>query len=35
MNFLNYAPNPYAVGLNTKQSHSIVVRAPKNVDFFT
>ena len=35
INFLNYAPNPYAVGLNTKQLHSIVIRTSKNACTFT
>lgn len=29
INFLNYTPNPYAVGLNTDQLRSIVVRSSK------
>lgn len=35
VNFLNYAPNPYAVGLNTKQLQSIVIRSSKNACAFT
>lgn len=35
INFLNYTPNPYAVGLNTKQPQSIVIRSSKNVSAFT
>ncbi len=35
MNFLNYSPNLYAVGLNTKQPESIVVRSSKTVNHFT
>lgn len=35
INFLNYAPNPYAVGLNTKQPQSIVIRSSENVSAFT
>lgn len=31
INFLNYTPNPYAVGLNTDQLHTVVVRSPKGV----
>ncbi len=27
INFLNYSPNPYAVGLNTEQPHTIVIRS--------
>ncbi len=34
INFLNYAPNPYAVGLNTKQPQSIVIRSSENVSTF-
>ena len=34
INFLNYAPNPYAVGLNTKQLQSIVIRSSKDVSTF-
>ncbi len=35
MNFLNYSPNLYAVGLNTQQPESIVIRSSKNVNHFT
>ncbi len=35
INFLNYTPNPYAVGLNTNQLRSIVVRSPKGVSPLT
>ncbi len=35
INFLNYTPNPYAVGLNTKQLQSIVIRSPQNVSALT
>ena len=35
INFLNYAPNPYAVGLNTNQPQSIVVRSSKDVSALT
>ena len=31
INFLNYTPNPYAVGLNTDQLHTVIVRSSKNV----
>lgn len=31
MNFLNYIPNPYAVGLNTKQPNNIMIRTSKNI----
>ena len=31
INFLNYTPNPYAVGLNTDQLHSVVIRSAKDV----
>lgn len=34
INFLNYAPNPYAVGLNTKQLQSIVIRSSQNASTF-
>lgn len=34
INFLNYTPNPYAVGLNTKQLQSIVIRSSENVSAF-
>lgn len=34
INFLNYTPNPYAVGLNTKQLQSIVIRSSQNVSIF-
>lgn len=34
INFLNYTPNPYAVGLNTKQLQSIVIRSSENVSIF-
>ena len=35
MNFLNYSPNLYAVGLNTQQPESRVIRSSKNVNHFT
>lgn len=35
INFLNYAPNPYAVGLNTNQPQSIVVRSSVDVSPLT
>lgn len=30
-NFLNYAPNPYAVGLSTTRSRSLVIRSCRNI----
>lgn len=35
MNILNYAPNHYAVGLNTKQLQSIAVRSATNVSLYS
>ncbi len=35
INFLNYTPNPYAVGLNTNQLRSIVVRSSGGVSPLT
>lgn len=35
MNFLNYSPNPYAVGLNTEQPQTIVVRSSANASTLT
>ncbi len=35
MNFLNYSPNPYAVGLNTEQPQTITVRSSSNASYLT
>ncbi len=35
MNFLNYSPNPYAVGLNTHQPQTIVIRSSMNASPLT
>lgn len=35
MNFLNYSPNLYAVGLNTPQPQTIVVRSSVNASYLT
>ncbi len=34
-NYLNYSPNPYAVGLNTTRAQSIVVRSSANASLLT
>ena len=31
INFLNYSPNPYAVGLNSSQRNSIVIRSSEKI----
>lgn len=31
MNFLNYIPNPYAVGLNTEQPNNIMIRTSQDI----
>ncbi|MDE6398430.1 MAG: LacI family DNA-binding transcriptional regulator, partial [Clostridiales bacterium] len=35
INILNYAPNHYAVGLNTKQLQSIAVRSAENASLYS
>lgn len=35
INFLDYTPNHYAVGLNTAQPKSIVIRSSKNVSYLS
>ncbi len=35
INFLNYTPNHYAVGLNTEQPKSIVIRSSEKVNFLS
>lgn len=35
INFLNYSPNPYAVGLNTEQSHTVTLRSSAHANELT